>query len=332
MGIQPARVSAGQARGVDLNLDEFDLSAPTNVSADSFIKLEAGVDISCEFWSSIGDGMDSPFDEESKTLLRRVFHPTLSDREIEGDRFIPPDTSSTYVQRLRASVEEEQGVRRQRRDHFCSRAFQMDSPGPLFPLTWVSSVEILRNETKAKHAPALDPLPDRKAHAHAFEQALESMVPVFDRSTEDGTYFRIYRIGSIEVRTTQNQGGVEAIVAVFSSQASTSRVRPQETAKNQERLMKVTEYVERCGKDHRCFVVFETESGNSIVIEESPKEGTARRTDHPQNLTDRTSLAKVTRATNCTMARLSVGEITTCETDSYAWATGESRAFRFRIN
>jgi hypothetical protein len=317
---------------VDLNLDEFDLSAPTNISADSFIKLEAGADISSEFWSSIGDGLDSPFDEESKGLLRHVFHPTLSDREMEGDRFIPPDPSSAYVQRLRGLVEEEQGVRRQRRDHFCSKAFHMDSPGPLFPSTWVPSVEILHNEAKAKHAPALHPRPDWQAQAHAFEQALESVVPVFDRSTEDGTCFRIYRIGSIEVRTTQEQEGVEAIGAVFSTQASTSRVRPQDASKDKERLKKVTEYVERYGKDHRCFIVIETDSGNSIVIEDSPKEGTARRIDHPQNLADRTSLAKVTRAAECRMARLSVGEIPTCETDVYAWATGESRDLRFRVS
>jgi len=332
MGIQPARVSAGLARGVDLSLDEFDLSAPTNVTADNFIKLEAGVDISSEFWSSIGDALDSRFDEESKHLLKRVFHPTLSDREIEGDRFIPPDTSSAYVQRLHGLVEEEQIVRRQRKDHFCSRSFQMDRPGPLFPSKWVSSVEILQSKAGEKHAPALHARPDWKTQKHAFEQAMEGVVPMFDQSTEDGTCFRIYRIGSIEIRTTQEQGGMESIGAVFSSQVSTSHMRAQETAKDQKRLMKVTEYVERCGKDHRCFVVFETESGNSIVIEDSPTGATAKRTDNPQNLADRTSLAKVTRATDCRMACLSVGEITTCETDVYAWATGESRDLRFRVN
>jgi len=332
MGVQPARVSAGLARGVDLNLDEFDLSAPTNVSADGFIKLEAGADISSEFWSSIGDALDSPFDEESKSLLRLVFHPALSDRETEGDRFVPPDTSSSYVQRLHGLVEEERDVQRRRRDHFCSKAFRMESPGPLFPSAWVSAVEILHIEAKGKHSPALHPRPDWKAQAHAFEQALESAVPVFERSTEDGTCFRIYRIGSIEVRTTQEQRGMETIGAVFSSQSSTSQMRPQEAVKDHERLMKVTEYVERCGKEHRCFIVFETELGNSIVIEDSATGTTCKRIDDPENLADRTSLAKVTRTSDCKMARLSAGEITACGTDVYKWATGESRDGRFRVN
>jgi len=324
MGVQPVR-------GVDLNLDEFDLSAATDVSAN-FIKLEAGADISSEFWHSIEDGLDSPFDEESKHLLRCIFHPNLSDRLTEGDHFIPPETSSTYVQRLRGLVEAEEDVRRRRRDHFCSKAFHADSPGSLFPSSWMSSVEILRSKEVTKQAPTRHPWPHWKAQAHALEQVLENAAPIFDRSTEDGARFRIYRIGSLEVRTIREHGSMEAVGAVFSSQAPASRLRVQESAKNEERLVKATEYVERCGKDHRCFIVFETEAGNSIVVEESTQISDSKCVDNPLNLADRISLAKVTRATNCITARLTVGEITTCETDAYARVTGESCGLRFRVN
>eukprot|EP00974_Lingulodinium_polyedra_P080436 7792652-Lingulodinium_polyedra.AAC.1 len=60
----------------------------------------------------------------------------------------------------------------------------------------MSSVEISRQETTTKPGSTSHARPDLKAQAqaqaHMFEQALESAVPVFEKSTEDGTQFRIY--------------------------------------------------------------------------------------------------------------------------------------------
>merc|ERR1719346_35784 len=128
MGVQPARVS-----GVDLNLDEFNLSAPTEIArSDIVAKLDEGIDISEAFWMNIEDDMTSMFNEEDRLLLSQVFNPALSDRRDEGDRFVPPDTSREYVQRLRALVQEELAVQEQRMDHFFSEAFEQESAGPLF--------------------------------------------------------------------------------------------------------------------------------------------------------------------------------------------------------
>merc|ERR1719210_570115 len=138
MGVQPARVS-----GVDLNLDEFNLSAPSEIArSDIIAKLDEGVDISGAFWMNLEDDMTSMFNEEDRLLLNQVFNPALSDRRTEGDRFVPPDTSREYVQRLRALVQEETAMQEQRVDHFFSKAFEPDSAGPLFPLTWTSNMEI----------------------------------------------------------------------------------------------------------------------------------------------------------------------------------------------
>merc|ERR1719471_559217 len=137
MGVQPARVAAGVARGVDLNLDDFNLSAPTHAEGKEMLaQIEAGVDLSDAFWMCIHDESPSRFSEDSKSLLRMFFNPSLSDRHEEGECFIPPDTSLEYVDKLRCLVEEEEEVRQQRLEHFCSTAFARESPGQLFPSSW----------------------------------------------------------------------------------------------------------------------------------------------------------------------------------------------------
>merc|ERR1712061_978482 len=82
-----------------------------------------------------------------------------------------------------------------------------------------------------------------------FADFLASAPPSFEKSTEDGIRFRIYKCGSLEVRTCQEPNGKEVIGAVFS-------VRPvvahpcleQEQARTVgegEKVVRVTQYVER---------------------------------------------------------------------------------------
>merc|ERR550525_2115052 len=211
MGVQPARVS-----GVDLNLDEFNLSAPSEIArSDIVAKLDEGVDISGAFWTNLEDHLTSMFNEEDRLLLNQVFNPALSDRRTEGDRFVPPDTSREYVQRLRALVQEEMAMQEQRMDQFFSKAFEPESAGQLFPLSWASNLEISR---EGKSRPQLHPRQDF-AQAHMLEDALESLAPEFDKTTEDGSRFSIYRIGSLEVRTITEPDCEPVIGAVFSVHA-----------------------------------------------------------------------------------------------------------------
>merc|ERR1712032_126763 len=60
---------------------------------------------------------------------------------------------------------------------------------------------------------------DYKAEAHMFDHLLKSGTPVFDKSTEEGMRFRVYKVGSLEVRTTQAPDDNEIVGVVFSTRA-----------------------------------------------------------------------------------------------------------------
>jgi len=330
MGVQPARVGAGVARGVDLNLDEFNLSAATPVTRpEACIHLDGGADISGAFWLNIDPDFVSMFSEEDKRLLQKVFNPSLSDRREEGDLFVPPDTSAAYVQKLRVLVKEEEAVMKRRKDFFCSAAFTTEEPGHLFPSNWAASVEISHEAAAGKQGCVLHPRPDYKAQAQMFQQTLKSAVPAFDKSTEDGTRFRVYRLGSsLEVRTVQEPGAQEAIGAVF-SRTSMEASKPQQRIKDQEKVVKATEYVERCSQGHRCYVVLETEGQNFLVVEEH-RDGKLLSSENPKDLEDRNSLAKVIRSAECQDTNATVGSLKKCKKGIYSWVTGDEAECGFR--
>ena len=105
--------------------------------------------------------------------------------------------------------------------------------------------------------------------AKLLEGVLKTSSPVFDKSTEEGLRFRIYRMGSLEVRTTQDAGCDEAVGAVFSIRSTTSaswRDNGQRQAiSTQERVVHATEFVERTfmhsetpGALRRYYLVLET--------------------------------------------------------------------------
>merc|ERR1719230_1662293 len=112
-----------------------------------------------------------------------------------------------------------------------------------------------------------------------FDRILKTASPVFDKTTEDGARFRIYRIGSIEVRTIQEHTAKEAIRAIFSMKAvDQESSTPCQRADNAEKLLKVTEYVDRSFEsttkdlskvNRRFYTVVETANGNVIVTEKT---------------------------------------------------------------
>merc|ERR1712039_1090814 len=130
-----------------------------------------------------------------------------------------------------------------------------------------------------------------------LEEVLKSTIPVFDKKTEDGTHFLIYRLGSLEVRATQALNGKIIIGAVFSLGSD----RQAEEASDSERIVKATQYVEKSSgsKLHCCYyVVFETESGCKIITEMLPTSGVTWKAN-PKNIEDRNSLAKVISSSDC---------------------------------
>lgn len=330
MGIQPARVSAGLARGVDLNLDEFNLSEPTRrTREDSSLQFSAGVNISTAFWSNIDDDSKSLFNKDDKNLLKRIFNRSLSDRREESDVFTPPDGSFAYVQDLRRLVAEEEAVQRQRKQHFCSGTFVRENPGSLFSASWRPSVEILGHEAKTKRQGCrFLPRLDYKSQEHLFTEVMEKAVPVFDKSTEDGTRFRIYRLGSLEVRTTQELDAGEVIGVIFSVRALSEAPEQHGCVAENEKIVKITEYVERSGSGHCSYTVLETERGDTIVTQEL-QDGTVKREENPKDLEDRNSLARVLRTADCSRSGFSVGAVRGLYRGIYGHVTGTHAGFSF---
>lgn len=204
---------APQLQGVDLRLDQFDLSEATRVESEGVPKpLEECVAMGPAFFECL-DGSKQLLGEEDKALLQSVFCPMLSDRRSEGDLFVPPNPSAAYLRKLRALVKDEESVRARRKEAFLSTDFVMSDPGASFPLSWKPSFE-LAAEQGPQGVPK--PCPEYLTQESTLKQLLKDTVPVFDKSTEEGTRFRIYKAGNLEVRTTQDFEGNEVMGAVFS--------------------------------------------------------------------------------------------------------------------
>jgi len=294
-------ISPEKPRGVDLNLDQFSLSEPTPIEGGCWGIEEQ--DVKCApmgsaFWTSL-DGACTEFKNEDQKLLKAIFDPQLSDRRMEGEQFVPPDTSCDYVQRLRSLVEEEHVCKQERKEHFFSEAFSTSSPGSLFPSSWAPSVEI-KGERAAEDV-KLYPRPDYQAQAGKFGPVLKSATPTFEKSTEEGLCFRIYNFGTLEVRTCQEPAGEETVGAVFSLTEPEKRASccNKVAGPDMSKIQKVTEYVETANDGRRSFVVFETLLGN-VIVTEKLVDGKTTWEENPADLDDRKALAKVVRTTECT--------------------------------
>uniref|UniRef100_A0A7S1WPV2 Uncharacterized protein n=1 Tax=Alexandrium catenella TaxID=2925 RepID=A0A7S1WPV2_ALECA len=296
-----AVVAPRQPRGVDLNLDNFTLSTPTVPAAEVDGAAQACGALGSAFWSSLDAKSGSVFALEDKLWLQSLFNPNLSDRRGEGERFAPPSACPEHLSSLCLLLREEEDVRQQRKAHFLSAEFEVDSAGPLFPSTWASPFGVAREQPAAAGA-AKDVRAPNAAEVARLQQALKSMAPSFDKSTEDGTRFRIYHVGRSEVRTTKDYDGEETIGAVC------SRSGPVEVSKPTDVIVKATEYVEAEEGDCHFYVVMETETGNFIVTEKL-RDGKVRWAANPKHLEARNSLARVTGCVECRGACATVRDI-----------------------
>lgn len=301
-----------QLQGVDLRLDSFDLSSARHVSLDVqaggwgklINPLDDCINLGDVFWSSL-DAISGPFKDSDKALLRSIFNPCLSDRRVEGDRFAPPDASYSHVEKLRTLVKAEDEVRRLRKKAFCSRDFAMSNPGRLFPSSWTSQFEFAGGQRSAcaDEGHPLTALTERFEYSgpaiDLLQGVLKTTAPEFDKSTEDGMCFRIYRLGTLEVRTMQEINVEETVAIIFSlreCKAVAGSVRQQQP---QEKIQKVTEYVERAiGGHRRYYVVMEMESSQRILTERK-QDGHIIWEADPEIIAERNSLARVMRTKEC---------------------------------
>jgi hypothetical protein len=212
---------APQLQGVDLRLDQFDLSEATHMSPEEQAggwacdvkPLDDCVAVGDAFFACL-DGSKELLNDEDRTLLQSVFHPALSDRRQEGDLFTPPSARHAYVHKLRALVKEEESVRAKRKEVFASKDFKLSAPGSLFPHSWTPSVELSNAIEPARELQ--ERLEYKEQEEVVLARVVKTSAPVFDKSTEDGMRFRIYRAGSLEVRTMQAHENKEAVGAIFS--------------------------------------------------------------------------------------------------------------------
>jgi hypothetical protein len=302
-------------QGVDLRLDQFDLSEAKRVSLEapagswgSDVKpLDECAEMSCAFFASIdGKAGSKLLKDDDHALLSSIFNPALTDRRSEGDLFIPPDARHSHVEKLRKLVKQEDAIREKRRELFFSEDFSMSNPGPCFPRSWTPAFEITRGRasTRAPDSQSQGVLhlrPEYRCQNMVLECLLKTSTPIFEQCTEEGLRFRIYRVGSLEVRTTQEAEGAETVGAVFSIRSKA--VEPGcACIEGQEKINTVMECVEhafdfttnRLGLGCRYYLVLETEDGNKIVTERL-EDGSLTWIENPEDLEDRNSLAKVTR-------------------------------------
>jgi hypothetical protein len=312
-----------KTKGVDLRLDAFDLTAALYKHAEDqpplaqHSPLEKCVALGGEFWKSLDSAANnerSAFSGEDKAFLSELFNPSLSDRRIEGHGFVPPQSSKKYLAKLRNLLQDEEAVRKQRLDLFFSQQFAMGNPGSLFPSSWTpkSGIACGAAPTVRMQEGRAQRVLTRVAAHDAAAHIMRHSTPLFDMATEDGLRFRVYQAGCLEVRTTQARSGKEQIGAVFSFRAplQTDPWDPwDECVKEQERPVKATEYVEwawECRdsvsgdyvKNCHFYVVLEDEHGNRVLTEQSGS-GKTLWVENPEDLEDRTALAKVIASTSC---------------------------------
>jgi hypothetical protein len=341
-------VSQAAPRGVDLNLNEFDLSSAGIWAGGCVQSPVVAAPLAEAFWAALrGEHNEQglPLGDDDQVLLKAVFHPCSSDRREDGERFMPPDTTPAYVAKLRSLVREEEKVRAERRAHFLCRRFRPDDCGPLFPGSWHSALQV----GEAKQGVELHERPEYVAQSGGvLERALKDTQPTFDKTAEDGVRFRIYKIGSLQVRSTQCFGEEEVIGAVFSTLASPPVSTQRQTAteqdlaiKEDDKITKATEYVEATSQApfRHSFVELETESGRAAVTERLPG-GQMVWTESPQDVEVRRCLAKVVRSKDCRGAGIAAGDMkwyqekegksqqgdATYASGAIAWASGAGLA------
>eukprot|EP00930_Biecheleria_cincta_P050344 TRINITY_DN354_c0_g3_i1.p1 TRINITY_DN354_c0_g3~~TRINITY_DN354_c0_g3_i1.p1 ORF type:complete len:1007 (+),score=209.76 TRINITY_DN354_c0_g3_i1:206-3022(+) len=337
-----------QPQGVDLNLDKFELSAPDRFAgvlpacSSTLDSLEAKTLLGKSFLQSIRDGSTDLFKADDASLLKDVYFSSLSDRMDEDDAFVPPDPDAKYIAKLRNLVSEEEDLKQRRRRKFTEASFVVGKAGSEFPTSWTSSFQVDNHGLstdlmQAALASSLVKLVVEKSFSETLvRDVLPSATPEFEKPTEDGTQFRIYRFGSLEVRTIQEISKAEVVEAVFSMRPITWQPDSvsEDALRDGERLAKVTMYVEAInvvselnrslhGKaallseegdafwqshalDHcNYYLVLETDAGNKLVTEKL-SDGSVGLAVNPANLTNRNSLARLLYSADCAETGVSV--------------------------
>jgi hypothetical protein len=214
-------------------------------------------------------------------------------------------------------VNEERLTVTRRKTHFCDKAFVAENPGPAFPSAWTSRFQI-EKEGRAQTTIAADKhalvqvAADDAFQKFLIAEVLPATAPDFMKSNEDGTLFRIYHIGSLEIRTTQEQDAQEIIAAVFSRRAPSWQLASGKHAKDLDRreaVVKAKVYVEAAeaeqtrpvaiSKSSCHFYVVLDSDASRIIVTERLADGSVAWAVNSDKLEDRNSLAKLLFTIDC---------------------------------
>eukprot|EP00434_Breviolum_minutum_P009358 symbB.v1.2.008246.t2/scaffold515.1/size193321/8 len=319
----PQRFQLGQRgempQGVDLNLDKFNLSTEERFAGR--LPPCSGDATSLPHRTSLGKAFLQSLEQKSwqgvkaadQKLLLNVFAVPQCDRVEEGDAFIPPDPNMEYVTRVRHIVGEEESMRTRRKMRFADKSFSVSNPGPEFPRSWTSGFQLELDGHVPVTAPTKFGLSKIEINddmrKHLSEEVLPSAASDFEKTAEDGGIFRIYKIGSLEVRTIQDTDGPETICVVFSSGAASweaNNTKPDDRTEK-EKLSKCKMYVEAV--EHEAsngrvgcnfYLVLETNGKTkTTLVTELPRGGEVTWLQNPRSLEDRNSLAKLLFQADC---------------------------------
>ncbi|CAJ1381273.1 unnamed protein product [Effrenium voratum] len=345
-------------QGVDLDLDKFNLA-----ELESFSKLPAcsGAEGSLEARTLLGKAFLKGLNEgyrsmksEDKELLKDMFNAAMADRTEEGDQFIPPTPNLSYIAKLRNLVNEEKALLKKRKLSFCDRNFAPGNAGLDFPRSWTSGFTVERGFSPAVMQKLKSSLVQLQVDA-TFQQALLEEVlptaaPEFHKATEDGVVFRIYRLGSLEVRTTQEPGQAEDLGVVFSTRAVTWNLSEPNvrSVRDEEKIVRGRIYIEAIDAESakrldqlwsskrldycHYYVVLETEDQNVILTEKFP-DGSTMMAVNPEGVEDRNSLAKLMATVeDCKDMDVTVGKVKLVQINHHCKAAeGASPSLRKRF-
>lgn len=330
----PQRFQLGQRaempQGVDLNLDEFDLSKPDRFGSmppcsGAPGSLETKVTLGRAFLQSLRARKYDELKPEHQEVLLKVFQSPQCDRTQEGDAFIVPDPNMEYTSKLRSHIHEENSLLERRKLHFCDKAFKVGNAGHDFPRSWTSRFQIekdgLAPKTEASNKTGLVKVEIDKAYsASLVRDVLPTAAPEFQEKTEDGTCFRIYKIGSLEIRTTQERFAEEQIGVVYSSRAPTwNLAATSQELSEREKVVECKVFLEAAEGDvvgkqpHHLYMVCITANKNVIVTEKLAN-GSTIFLVNPKSLEDRNSLAKQLFKSDC-VEQATVKDVKTQQTN-----------------
>lgn len=330
----PQRFQLGQRaempQGVDLNLDKFDLSKPDRFGSmppcsGAPGSLETKVTLGRAFLQSLRARKYDELKPEHQEVLLKVFQSPQCDRTQEGDAFIVPDPNMEYTSKLRSHIHEENSLLERRKLHFCDKAFKVGNAGHDFPRSWTSRFQIekdgLAPKTEASNKTGLVKVEMDKAYsASLVRDVLPTAAPEFQEKTEDGTCFCIYKIGSLEIRTTQERFAEEQIGVVYSSRAPTwNLAATSQELSEREKVVECKVFLEAAEGDvvgkqpHHLYMVCITANKNVIVTEKLAN-GSTIFLVNPKSLEDRNSLAKQLFKSDC-VEQATVKDVKTQQTN-----------------